>query len=401
MVEDGRHMESHWRAPSLPPLPTLDHREQLKHLNSSSLDSSEGRDCQSNSETSIDLDQSVYASEIAALMSVQDSDSQHGSGLLTEIGSALGSSEQLSDIEYIDELSRSEPILHGAISTSSTFLIPPLPYELETSNQDSQDYSSGQYLLVPEADTGADSDCEISTQTVIHAPGHLEGRPSRDDTDSGSDESDLEHDTSASRQLIRKSRSKEASTLVKLKESEANKLQATTSNIESVVLDMTAESKSANLFPSLVPLEQAYDVTNKLCNLSSSRSFTSFTSSSLEPPPEFRDTNTNILASQSIFNFVRSDNSLMCKRQLPELPAERMHPLYHHHPHHRNHHQHQCPSASHFHPYESQTHKSPGPSNAMKTSTVPVQSDQDSSQAQSNKTISGTTTLHQPTTSSS
>ena len=139
------------------------HSEPIRNKHSWSFDSSDDREGYL-SELSTDLDNSVYASEIAAVMNTPDSDSQHGSGLFTEMDPTGGSQDFYSDFDYIDDL-KSDTVMETYIGL------------------DNQDYSSGTFLIVPDNDNGGDSECEVSTQTVICASSNLLNRRSTDDTD--------------------------------------------------------------------------------------------------------------------------------------------------------------------------------------------------------------------------
>lgn len=109
-----------------------------------------------------DLANSVYTSEIAAVMGSTTSygHTQHGSDLLDQMGSTFDS--QLSDFDYIDQTSQEDVNEFGAKSQESD-----------------------NFLLVPDYDHGNESDCEASTGTVINVATRI-----ADETDSDSNDPD-------------------------------------------------------------------------------------------------------------------------------------------------------------------------------------------------------------------
>lgn len=288
----------------------------MRQIHSWSFDSSETREAPSSnqSEVSTDLDNSIFVSEIAAVMNTGSGsgsgsgDSQHGSGLLAGSDSTDDSSQEIVyDFDYIDDV----------------------PSQCEVSvYEPSEEYSSGKFLIVPEVDNGGDSDCEISTQTVIH---NIQQRSDPNDTD---DNEDSDFDTTTEslqdhKHLIKKS--KRGTKDRKIQKSEC--IVEETSGGGSVLLDIDPENRSSSTAGFIETIE--------VPRVKKSFTFSSGNLNSTRPD----------LASQSLFSFIRSDNSLMSevpKQTYSDLQqssqslfvAERMHPKYHHHPHHHHHHHH-------------------------------------------------------------
>lgn len=301
-----------------------------------------------------DLDNSVYASEIAAAMG--NSESQRSSGLVTQVGSIVDSQEFLDDIEFIDENSRSESLPCAPVPVPrivSSYASPP-EYDI---NEDT-DYSSGQFLLVPEQCDGGDSECEVSTQTVIRAPGNGVGHRAshNDDTDSDSNDSDILKSEASSdyKQLIsrRKARSRRESTTsrssakleldIKERVGKEERRQSTRSALCSVEQPFLEESLT------LRPLANSKSFTSIGPNAESHSGSSTFSGESRP---------SNNLASQSIFHFVRSENVLSAggigeRAFSPSSYAsatEGLYPLNPQHHHHFQHHvavPHQSPSSS-------------------------------------------------------
>ena len=217
----GSPYGSHRQRPKL-----SQHSDPSRSFNSASSFDSEADEsfecCTTSAGNLSNLDHSVYASEIAAAMGIgghfqrsaggggsqsyhhSETESGPGSGLQTQFGSLVDSQEFLADIEYIDDQeeaeqeeeegeAQSEDVLDNeADYREYEYMVDPVlprivpsyhvsPSASTTTEYDvneSTDYSSGQFLLVPGGSAGAgdvdrdggDSDCDFSTQTVIRVP---------------------------------------------------------------------------------------------------------------------------------------------------------------------------------------------------------------------------------------
>ena len=368
IIEDS-HKRQHdfFGSPYTRQRPKLTLRSEPSRSFPNSFDSNEDLECfnyAANTNNGNDLDNSIFASEIAAVMSSADNESQPGSGLVTEIGSMIGSHEFLADIEYIDENSKSESLESGTSVPRiiSSYVDPPEYYINE-----GQDYSSGQFLLVPDqCGDGGDSECEFSTQTVIRVPGKASGQGQDDDTDSN--DSDILEDSSDCKQLIHKHKgrrrdsanSKCSSKLeFESKDRFAYKPSARRQSTKSVTGSDERHlfaQESQHLFPYNNLSESLH-----MKPIANSKSFTSITSNKdqLDSTSKYSSSDSqtsNNLASQSIFNFVRSENVLYTvsgdvARTFSPSPGsyassyERSHE--HHHAHFRHHSPFLQPLASH------------------------------------------------------
>lgn len=304
-----------------------------------------------------DLDNSVYASEIAAAMGNTERESQPSSGLVTQIGSIVDSQEFLDDIEFIDENSRSESLPCAPVPVPrivSSYASPP-EYDIN----EGTDYSSGQFLLVPEQCDGGDSECEVSTQTVIRAPGNGVGHRAshNDDTDSDSNDSDI----------LESEASNDYKQLISRRKAHSRRESTTSRCSAKFELDIKervgkGEERRQSARSALCSVEQPFlEESLTLRPLANSKSFTS-----IGPNAESHSGSSNFsadsrtsnnLASQSIFHFVRSENVLSAgvigeRAFSPSSYAsatERLYPLNPQHHHHFQHHvavPHHSPSSS-------------------------------------------------------
>ncbi|KAI2798146.1 Potassium voltage-gated channel sub KQT member 4 [Blomia tropicalis] len=382
IIEDTYQRHSFFGGSFTPRRPqTMSHHSDptSRMYNNSSFDSSDGHDFSDVSfDTGTDIDNSIFANELGchSVTNATD-DSQVGCGFVPELGSIVSSQEFLADLDYIDDTQSESIECEGSNVVPS--IVPSYVSNIHHHHQEGQQYdpncgqgySSGLFLLVPDQGTigsgdSGESDCEISTQTVIkvldggnnnddnsHQVGSRKSKSVGDDTDSDdySDMLDTDNQSTDRHQLINRTK----------KDKYDSELRSTLTSTHGQHISLTSAERrlsSKSVIGCHDELTEPFRL-KPLVNSKSAQSIIAKTQPQLVGETSETRSSTSLAESSSIFDLCGSNNSLFSSgTSLPDqgscsIPAERMHPKYHHHPHHHHHHHHHHHQRSY---HNSQTH---------------------------------------------